>query len=63
MAFFNEMGTRVKLRMTAHKIRLNPTPEQEQYLRQACGVARHAFNWLDFSVIGGIIRRGSNENN
>jgi len=45
MAFFNEMGTRVKLRMTAHKIRLNPTPEQEQYLRQACGVARHAFNW------------------
>ena len=29
----------------AHKIRLNPTSEQEQYLRQACGVARHAFNW------------------
>lgn len=29
----------------AHKIRLNPTSEQEQYLRQACGVARFAFNW------------------
>ncbi|MDI6815856.1 MAG: transposase [Actinomycetota bacterium] len=29
----------------AHKIRLNPTPEQEQYLRQACGVARFCFNW------------------
>lgn len=31
--------------MRAHKIRLNPTLEQEQYLRQACGVARFAFNW------------------
>lgn len=29
----------------AHKIRLNPTPEQEQHLRQACGVARFCFNW------------------
>ena len=29
----------------AHKIRLNPTPEQEQYFRQACGVARFCFNW------------------
>ena len=29
----------------AHKIRLNPTPEQEKYLRQACGVARFVFNW------------------
>ena len=29
----------------AHKIRLNPTPEQEKYLRQACGVARFCFNW------------------
>lgn len=30
----------------AHKIRLNPTtPEQEQWLFQACGVARFCFNW------------------
>jgi len=29
----------------AHKIRLNPTPEQEQYFRQACGIARFCFNW------------------
>lgn len=29
----------------AHKIRLNPTPEQEAYLRQAVGVARFAYNW------------------
>lgn len=31
--------------MRTHKIRLNPTPEQEQWLLQACGVARFAFNW------------------
>lgn len=29
----------------AHKIRLNPTPEQEQYFWRASGVARFAFNW------------------
>jgi putative transposase len=29
----------------AHKIRLNPTPEQEIYLKKACGTARFAFNW------------------
>lgn len=29
----------------AHKIRLNPTPEQEIYFRQACGTARFCFNW------------------
>jgi len=29
----------------AHKIRLNPTAEQEQWLLQACGVARFCFNW------------------
>ena len=41
------MDANVKRRQMqrAHKIRLNPTSEQEQYLRQACGVARHAFNW------------------
>ncbi|MHA1216271.1 MAG: RNA-guided endonuclease InsQ/TnpB family protein [Candidatus Thorarchaeota archaeon] len=29
----------------AHKIRLNPTPEQKRWLLQACGVARFCFNW------------------
>lgn len=29
----------------AHKIRLNPTPDQVQWLRQATGVSRFAFNW------------------
>jgi putative transposase len=29
----------------AHKIRLNPTPEQEQYFRKATGTARFAYNW------------------
>jgi putative transposase len=29
----------------AHKIRLNPNPDQAQYLLQACGVARFVFNW------------------
>lgn len=29
----------------AHKIRLNPTPEQSRWLLQACGVARFCFNW------------------
>lgn len=29
----------------AHKIRLRPTPEQESFLRRACGCARVAYNW------------------
>jgi putative transposase len=29
----------------AHKIRLNPAPEQEPYFRQAAGNARFAWNW------------------
>lgn len=29
----------------AHKIRLNPKPEQEVYFRKACGTARFAYNW------------------
>lgn len=29
----------------AHKIRLNPTQEQSQWLLQACGVARFCYNW------------------
>jgi len=28
-----------------HNIRLNPTPQQTEYLRKACGTARFAFNW------------------
>jgi putative transposase len=31
--------------LRAHKIRLNPTLEQEQYLLQCCGIARLCFNW------------------
>jgi putative transposase len=29
----------------AHKIRLNPTPEQEEYLRRATGTRRFVYNW------------------
>lgn len=29
----------------AHSIRLNPTPEQEQYFLRASGVARFSYNW------------------
>src|SRR5262245_24674587 len=29
----------------AHKIRLNPTPGQEQYFRKASGTARFVYNW------------------
>jgi putative transposase len=29
----------------AHRIRLNPTPEQEQYFLRAAGVARFSYNW------------------
>lgn len=29
----------------AHKIRLCPTPEQEEYFRKACGTARFTWNW------------------
>src|SRR5215467_1489770 len=29
----------------AHKIRLHPTPEQENYLRRACGTRRFVYNW------------------
>ena len=29
----------------AHKIRLNPTPEQEDYFRRATGTQRFVFNW------------------
>lgn len=29
----------------AHRVRLEPTVEQESYFRMACGVARFAWNW------------------
>jgi len=29
----------------AHRIRLNPTPEQEAYFRKAAGTARFVYNW------------------
>lgn len=29
----------------AHKIRLNPTPEQEIYFRKAVGISRFVYNW------------------
>lgn len=29
----------------SHRIRLNPTPEQEAYFRQAAGVRRFVYNW------------------
>ncbi len=29
----------------AHRVRLVPTPPQEERFRQACGVARFAYNW------------------
>lgn len=31
--------------LRTHKIKLNPNKAQEQYFAQACGVARHAYNW------------------
>jgi len=31
--------------LRVHKIKLNPNKSQEQYFAQACGVARHAYNW------------------
>ncbi|GHO80849.1 transposase [Ktedonobacter sp. SOSP1-85] len=30
---------------TAHKIRINPTPEQVEYLKRACGTRRFMYNW------------------
>ena len=30
---------------TAHKIRINPTPDQTEYLKRACGTRRFIYNW------------------
>ncbi|MDB5040562.1 MAG: hypothetical protein JWN27_1288 [Candidatus Eremiobacteraeota bacterium] len=29
----------------AHRVRLDPTPAQQEYFRRACDVARFAYNW------------------
>src|SRR5215471_5053525 len=29
----------------AHRIRMNPTPEQVEYLKRACGTRRFLYNW------------------
>ncbi len=31
--------------LRVHKIRLEPTRKQGEYLSKACGVARFAYNW------------------
>ncbi|MGB0389427.1 MAG: helix-turn-helix domain-containing protein [Ardenticatenaceae bacterium] len=31
--------------MKAHRIRINPTPSQEDYFNRASGTARFAYNW------------------
>jgi putative transposase len=41
----------------AHRIRLNPTPEQEVYFRKACGIARFTFNFGLAAVKQAIERR------
>ena len=30
---------------TAHKIRINPTPDQTEYFKRACGTRRFIYNW------------------
>ena len=35
----------------AHKIRLNPTPEQADYLRRAAGSRRFIYNWLRHEAV------------
>jgi len=37
--------------LKAHQIRLNPTPEQEDYLRRAAGSRRFIFNWLRHEAV------------
>ena len=45
MAREADESARTTLMQKAHKIRLNPTPEQEQWLLQASGTARFTYNW------------------
>ncbi|GLV53884.1 hypothetical protein KDH_07350 [Dictyobacter sp. S3.2.2.5] len=39
------MATMAATMIKAHKIRLHPTPEQEDYLRRAAGTRRFVYNW------------------
>lgn len=45
----------------AHRIRLNPTPEQEQYFWQCCGVARFTWNWA-LAEYNAALERGEKPN-
>lgn len=38
----------------AHKTRLNPTEEQAEYFRKACGTVRFAFNWARGEYLAAI---------
>ena len=38
-------------RVTAQKIRLHPTQEQEDYLRRAAGSRRFIYNWLRHEAV------------
>ena len=40
----------------AHRIRLNPTPKQEKYFWQCCGVARFTWNWALAEYNNGLAR-------
>jgi putative transposase len=40
-----ECCTKVREMILAHKIKLNPTAEQEEHFRKAVGTVRFAFNW------------------
>ncbi len=41
----------------AHRIRINPTPEQETYLRQCAGIARFTWNWALAEYNGALVRQ------
>jgi putative transposase len=39
------VAQRAQSAIRAHKIRLNPTPEQETYFKKVAGTSRFVFNW------------------
>ena len=41
----------------SHRIRLNPTPEQELYFRQCADVARFSWNWALAEYNGALARQ------
>ena len=45
----------------AHKIRINPTPEQAEYFWQCCGVARFTWNWA-LAEYNAALERGEKPN-